>query len=190
MIGAVFPIQRNAVADIGEQREDDHDFHGVSRGTKAAYDFPGEIAEDEADGAIAERVEAGAQKIKRQELRDRHFHAARQRGGHDADARKKFGDEQRGAAAFVEGFGGAEDAVFRIHRNPAKKFQDSPAGAGAQNVEQRIGQQHRGDRAEKHRRAVERVRRDGRASSDESQGPGTGTPIASANTTRATTKYP
>src|ERR1700722_10695433 len=110
--------------------------------------------------------ETRAEKVNSQELKERHLHAAGQRRGHGADPRNKFGDEQGGASAFVERFGGAEHAVFRINRDAAQKFEDGPSGVAAEHVKQAIGQEHGKDRQHRRERAIKHAGRDGGATSD------------------------
>jgi hypothetical protein len=64
----------------------------MSCGAKPTDDLRHEIAEDESDRAIRERVDAGAQEIKSQKLNEGHFHASGRRRRHRARSGNELGD--------------------------------------------------------------------------------------------------
>src|SRR5260370_12983750 len=75
-IGAVLPVQRNAMTDKRNHCNNDYNLDRMSCCAKPTDDLRDEIAEDESDRAIRERVDAGAQEIKSQRLKEGHFHAS------------------------------------------------------------------------------------------------------------------
>ena len=81
-IGAVLPVQRNAVTDKRNHRHDDHDLDCMSRRAKSANDLRYDVTKDKSDRPIRERVGAGTQEIQPQKLKEWHFHASSQRRGH------------------------------------------------------------------------------------------------------------
>src|ERR1700722_8501225 len=135
-IGALLPVQRHPVTDKRNQGNDDYNLDRMSCCAKSTDDLGHEIAKDESDGAIYQRIEAGAQGVQPQELREPHFHAASQRRGHRAHPRNELVEQQREASAFIERFGGAQNASFRIDRNLAQKLQDRPSHMAAEDVKE------------------------------------------------------
>src|ERR1700733_2683788 len=125
-IGALLPVQRYPITYKRNQGHDDDNLDRMSCRAKSTDDLRHEIAKDEYDCAIGERIEAGAQEVEPQELREPHFHAPSQRRGHRAHPRNELVDQQRESSTFIERFRGAQNASFRIDRNLAQKFQDRP----------------------------------------------------------------
>src|SRR6202789_232449 len=92
-IGALLPVQRNPVTYKRNQGNDDYNLDRMSCCAKSTDDLRHEIAKDEPDRTIEERIEPGAQEIQPQELRERHFHAPSKWRGHHAPPRNELGDQ-------------------------------------------------------------------------------------------------
>src|SRR5271167_2899713 len=135
-IGAVLPVQRNAITEKCNHGNDDYNLDRMSCCTKSMDDLRHEIAEHKSDRTIRESIGAGAQEIQSQELKERHFHASSQRRGHRARTGNELGDQQGGPAALIERFRRAQNACFLIDGNPAEKFQQRPSHMAAKNVKQ------------------------------------------------------
>src|ERR1700677_424740 len=135
-IAALLPVQRNPMTYKRNQGNDDYNLGRMSCCAKSTDDLGHEIAKDESDCAIGERIEAGAQEVQPQELREPHFHAPGQRRGHRAHSRNELVDQQREPSTFIERFRGAQNASFRIDRNLAQKFQDRPSHMAAEDVKE------------------------------------------------------
>src|SRR5271163_5092287 len=69
-IGALLPVQRDPMTYKRNQGNDDYNLDRMSCCAKSTDDLRHEIAKDESDCAIDERIEAGAQEVQRHELRE------------------------------------------------------------------------------------------------------------------------
>src|SRR6202050_4343057 len=72
-IGALLPVQRKPITYKRNQGNDDYNLDRMSCCAKSTDDLCHEIAKDESDCAICERIEAGAQEVQPQELREPHL---------------------------------------------------------------------------------------------------------------------
>src|SRR6202050_1781993 len=95
-IEALLPVQRNPITYKRNHGNDDDNLDHMSCCAKSTHDLRHEIAKDESDRTICERIEAGGKEVQPQELRERHFHAPSQRRGHRAHPRNELADQQRG----------------------------------------------------------------------------------------------
>src|ERR1700722_3876182 len=94
-IGALLPVQGNPITYKRNQGHDDYNLDRMSCCAKSTDDLGHEIAKDESDCAIGERIEGGAQEVQPQELREPHFPASSQRRGHRAHPGNDLVEQQR-----------------------------------------------------------------------------------------------
>ena len=125
-----------AIDDEDDDGEEDEFGEGVAGGLEAVNNFGHEIVENEADAGVGEDVERGAEEIEAKELGGFHLHAAGKRRGHRVQAGDEFGKDEGGAAAFVEGFGGAQDAGFGVEGEAAEEAEEGPSGVAAEDEEE------------------------------------------------------
>src|SRR5271156_5884143 len=105
-IGALLPVQRNPITYKGNQGNDDYNLNRMSCCAKSTDDLGHEIAKDESDCAIYQRIEAGAQEVQPQELRAPRLHAPSQRRAHRAHPGNELVEQQREPSTFIERFRG------------------------------------------------------------------------------------
>ncbi len=132
------------------------------------------IVENEADAGVGEDVERGAEEIEAKELGGLHLHAAGKRRGHRVQAGDEFGKDEGGAAAFVEGFGGTQDAGFGVEGEAAEEAEEGPSGVAAEDEEGDVAEHHGDEGSGENGGGVEEMRGSGGTGGDERERGGGG----------------